>query len=64
MRRTTAAAGVLVTAALGLGLGGTAHAADLDCKDFATQQQAQAVYNAVPGDPNELDRDGDGVACE
>jgi hypothetical protein len=69
MRRTPAAAGVLTSAALALGLSiglgaGTAHAADLDCKDFATQQQAQVVYDAVPGDPNRLDRDGDGIACE
>jgi hypothetical protein len=64
MRRTTAAAGVLVTAALGLGLSGTAHAADLDCKDFSSQEQAQAVLRADPSDPNGLDRDGNGWACE
>lgn len=37
---------------------------DLDCEDFATQQQAQAVYNSDPSDPNGLDADNDGLACE
>ena len=62
--RSTAAAGVLFAAALSFGMSGTASAADLDCKDFATQADAQAVFNATPGDPNRLDRDGDGIACE
>lgn len=38
--------------------------ADLDCSDFTSQSQAQAVYNSNPSDPNRLDRDGDGIACE
>lgn len=37
---------------------------DLDCKDFADQAAAQAVFDAHPGDPYRLDRDNDGVACE
>lgn len=37
---------------------------DLDCEDFATQQQAQAVYDQNPADPNNLDADDDGLACE
>ena len=37
---------------------------DLDCEDFATQQQAQAVYDRNPSDPNGLDADNDGLACE
>lgn len=37
---------------------------DLDCKDFATRQAAQAVYNQNTSDPNDLDRDNDGIACE
>jgi hypothetical protein len=37
---------------------------DLDCRDFATQEEAQAVYDADPSDPNGLDRDNDGIACE
>ena len=62
--RSTAAAGVLITAALSLGVTGTASAADLNCSDFATQAEAQAAFNATPGDPNGLDRDGDQIACE
>jgi hypothetical protein len=63
-RRTTAAAGVLFTAALSFGFTGTAGAADLNCSDFASQAEAQATYDATPGDPNGLDSDKDGVACE
>jgi micrococcal nuclease len=37
---------------------------DLDCASFATHEQAQRVYEQDPSDPNYLDGDGDGVACE
>jgi peptidoglycan hydrolase-like protein with peptidoglycan-binding domain len=37
---------------------------DLDCSDFATQEEAQAYYEGQVGDPDDLDRDGDGLACE
>lgn len=37
--------------------------ADLDCEDFATQEEAQAVFDADPADPNNLDPNGDGIAC-
>jgi hypothetical protein len=37
---------------------------DLDCKDFPNQAAAQAVYDADHSDPNRLDRDKDGKACE
>ena len=38
---------------------------DKDCADFDTHAEAQTYFEAVgPGDPNGLDRDGDGVACE
>lgn len=56
--------------ALVLGLAGLlivapAHAADMDCGDFATQAAAQSFFNAAgPGDPHRLDSDGDGIACE
>ncbi|MGY1712598.1 excalibur calcium-binding domain-containing protein [Geodermatophilus sp. SYSU D00758] len=64
-RRTTAAAGVLVAAALSFGFSGTAQAAtDRDCPDFASQADAQAAFDAVPGDPERLDADNDGIACE
>ncbi|WP_225902679.1 thermonuclease family protein [Pseudanabaena sp. PCC 6802] len=39
-------------------------AKDLDCKDFKTQREAQAVLNADRTDPHRLDRDRDGIACE
>jgi len=37
---------------------------DLDCADFATQADAQAVFDRDRSDPHGLDPDGDGVACE
>ena len=38
---------------------------DMDCSDFSTHEEAQAYFeSAGPGDPNGLDRDGDGIACE
>lgn len=39
-------------------------AADLDCKDFKYQEDAQAVLDQDPSDPNGLDEDNDGKACE
>jgi Excalibur calcium-binding domain len=35
-----------------------------NCVDFDSQAEAQAVLRADPTDPNLLDRDGNGVACE
>ena len=35
-----------------------------NCNAFASQAQAQAVLRADPGDPNRLDGDRDGRACE
>ncbi|WP_164553381.1 thermonuclease family protein [Brevibacillus marinus] len=40
---------------------------DRDCSDFASQEEAQAFYEAAGGpqqDPHRLDRDRDGLACE
>ena len=40
---------------------------DVDCSDFATGAEAQRYFLAAGGplnDPNDLDRDGDGLACE
>jgi hypothetical protein len=48
----------------------TADAGDVNCADFATQQEAQAFYDEhsdddpADPDPYDLDTDGDGVACE
>ena len=36
---------------------------DLDCEDFATQEEAQAVLDEDPADPNNLDPNKDGIAC-
>lgn len=37
---------------------------DLDCSDFRTREDAQAVLDANRADPHELDGDDDGRACE
>lgn len=48
--------------------GAIAGAADLDCPDFRTQEEAQAYFERIGGSPSYnadlLDSDGDGVACE
>jgi len=38
--------------------------ADTDCSDYSSQAAAQAALRADPSDPNGLDGDGDGIACE
>ena len=35
-----------------------------DCTDFAYQEDAQAILDADPSDPNGLDRDQNAVACD
>lgn len=36
-----------------------------DCTDFSTWEEANQVYQAnLPGDPNRLDNDNDGIPCE
>ncbi len=43
------------------------HGPDCDCRDFATQREAQAFFIAAGGpdrDPHDLDRDKDRIACE
>ena len=37
---------------------------DSDCSDYASQLEAQAVLDGDPSDPNGLDANADGVACE
>jgi hypothetical protein len=64
MRVRTAVAVAVLTAGMSYPLAGVALAQDLDCSDFTTQAKAQAVYNQDPSDPNNLDADNDGVACE
>ena len=36
----------------------------LNCDDFSSRAQAQAYFDRHPGDPEGLDRDNDGQACE
>jgi len=55
---------VALFAALTFTLAIPALAQTLDCDDFETQGEAQAELEADPSDPNNLDFDGDGVACE
>ena len=37
---------------------------DLNCSDFGSQAEAQAVLDQDPSDPHGLDGDNDGIACE
>ena len=59
--RSTAAIAVLCVG-LSVPMIGTASAADRDCKDFASQADAQAAL--LPGDPERLDQNDNGIACE
>lgn len=62
MRRALVLAGL--ACALIAVLPSPASAADRDCADFPNQGAAQAWLQAYPGDPDRLDGDSDGVACE
>ena len=56
---------VLLSVLFMFGTAQSVFAADnLNCDDFATQQEAQAHLDADPSDPDGLDRDKDGIACE
>lgn len=39
-------------------------ARNYNCSDFKTQAEAQRIFNSSPGDPYQLDRDKNGIACE
>ncbi|GGW99179.1 excalibur calcium-binding protein [Streptomyces lomondensis] len=68
MRRRTGAIGTLFAITAIVPLADPAHAQpDRDCRDFAFQEDAQAVFDADPSDPHRLDEDqgpDDGIACE
>ena len=66
MKTSTVVFALTVGAVLILAFPTMAFAQDaLNCDDFDTQQEAQAVYNQDPSDPNGLDgNDNDGIACE
>jgi endonuclease YncB( thermonuclease family) len=49
---------------LGFARGGLPAVQDTDCASFDSQAEAQEVYDADPSDPNNLDEDGDGLACD
>ncbi len=65
--RTVLAAAVLATVAT-FPLAGVASAqpqpTDRDCRDFASQAAAQSALRSHSGDPQRLDSDHDGIACE
>lgn len=62
MRHVTFAAALI--ALLMLALPASAQT-DLNCDDFSSQEEAQAVLDADPSDPHGLDgNDDDGLACE
>ncbi len=62
MSRILCSAALCITAVLALT--SAASAQDLDCSDFDSQDEAQAVLDADSDDPNLLDFDRDDIACE
>lgn len=65
LRLVTAVAILATAASFSMAATATALAQDdLNCSDFATQEDAQAEYDRDTSDPHGLDRDKDGVACE
>ncbi|MFE5793346.1 excalibur calcium-binding protein [Streptomyces sp. NPDC056503] len=67
MSSRTVVAGMALAIAVVAPLSGTAHAQDLNCRDFRFQEDAQAEFDRNPSDPNRLDEDqgpDDGIACE
>jgi len=64
MRIRKCVAVLTLTTGLSVGMAGTAMAADRDCASFASQAEAQAALDDDPTDPDRLDEDGDGQACE
>lgn len=67
MRRRTGAVGTLFVIAAIVPFAEPAHAQDLDCRSFAYQEDAQALFDSDRDDPHRLDQDqgrNDGIACE
>ncbi|OLL72741.1 hypothetical protein Ae168Ps1_1120c [Pseudonocardia sp. Ae168_Ps1] len=62
MRLRTLPAAALLAVAATVPMAGAAFAQDRDCADFASQADAQAALQ--PGDPEQLDQNDNGVACE
>ncbi|WP_219413340.1 excalibur calcium-binding domain-containing protein [Pseudonocardia nigra] len=63
-RARVAALVAALTTALCAGLTATAAAQDVNCSAFEFQEDAQAFFDNLPGDPHELDDNDDGVPCE
>ena len=62
--RSTAVAAVMF-AGLSVSMAAPAMAADVyNCGDFTWQDEAQAIFDQDPTDPNQLDDDDDNEACE
>lgn len=66
LRKILATSAAVALGVIGLaGFSVAAASDDLNCDDFATQEEAQAVYDEDPSDPHGLDgNDNDGIACE
>lgn len=67
MRGLLGCLGVLVAAAFAVGVSPDKARADVDCSAFSTQAQAQSFFlnhGGPSSDPDGLDADHDGVACE
>lgn len=64
MRLRRCATTIVLTAGMSVPFVGSALAADLNCADFGSQAEAQAVLVADPSDPNNLDANDNGQACE
>jgi hypothetical protein len=71
MHMRTLAAALVLAAAAAVPMAGVASAQDRDCRDFDTQQEAQAYFDeqgySATNDPERLDSlngAGDGIACE
>jgi hypothetical protein len=65
MTRHSLPISLLVAILLALGASTAASAQDrYNCDDFDSQAEAQGIYDQDPSDPNQLDRDEDGEACE
>ncbi len=65
MRRRCLASTTVVVAMVALAVPAFAnHGFDVDCGDFTFQEEAQAHFDAHPGDPDRLDQGGiPGVRC-
>jgi hypothetical protein len=64
MRRIPLLLAAVIVLALTAAPAAFAQANDQNCEDFASQAEAQAHLEADPSDPDNLDADDDGQACE